>query len=335
MTETLLLIERVRNTIQLGESHFREFKSALQGPESAKRARSAKSICDDIAEGLVAFANADGGELLIGVEDKGTITGVPHSADDVEMMLAAPRTHVHKDSLLPLTFATELLMDNRRVLFFSVTKGTTEIYQLTDGRCVRRADSATVPANANSLMFDRQEVRSREFDRQFVDGASVTDLDVEFVASIADNYLRGLSAERYLQQIGLAEYTPGGLRLRMAALLLFAKDIGRWHPRSQVRILKVAGSELKSGEQYNVQSDEPVVGNIFHLLVKSWETMRPFLAYKTEFGAAGRFEQKYIDPELACREALVNAIAHRDYSVHNGVDVFIFDNRMEIKNPGA
>jgi hypothetical protein len=61
MTETLLLIERVRNTIQLGESHFREFKSALQGPDMAKRPRSAKSICDDIAEAVVAFANAVAG----------------------------------------------------------------------------------------------------------------------------------------------------------------------------------------------------------------------------------------------------------------------------------
>jgi ATP-dependent DNA helicase RecG len=335
MNETLLLVERVRNTISLGECHFREFKSASQGPVGAKRPRLAKSICDDIVEALVAFANADGGELLIGVEDNGEITGVPHSQTDVQMMLRAPRTHVHQDSLLPVSAATELSIDNQRVLFFSTSKGATEIYQLADGRCVRRSENATIPANANRLIFDRQEVRSREFDRQFADGASVTDLDVEFVASIAENYLRGISVERYLQQIGLAEYAPGGLRLRMAALLLFAKDIVRWHPRSQVRILKVAGTELLSGELYNVQSDEVVSGNIFHLLVKSWETMRPFLAYKTEFGAGGTFEQKYIYPEYACREALVNAIAHRDYSAHNGVDVFIFDDRMEIRNPGA
>src|SRR5436309_2440239 len=122
MTETLLLIERVRNTIQLGESHFREFKSALQGPEMAKRPRSAKSICDNIAEALVAFANADGGELLIGVEDSGRITGLPQSADDVQMMLAAPRSHVHAEAILPLTAATELLLDGQRVLFFSVPK---------------------------------------------------------------------------------------------------------------------------------------------------------------------------------------------------------------------
>src|SRR5687767_2782057 len=108
MTETLLLIERVGNTIQLGESHFREFKSALHGSEGEKHLRPVKSICEDIAEGLVAFANADGGELLIGVEDNGRISGVPHDVTDIQKMLAAPRSHVHADSILPLTTATEL-----------------------------------------------------------------------------------------------------------------------------------------------------------------------------------------------------------------------------------
>jgi ATP-dependent DNA helicase RecG len=250
-------------------------------------------------------------------------------------MLAAPQTYVHPDSDLPLTIATRIVIDNQTILFFAVSKGTTEIYQLPDGRCVRRKDKSTMPEAARRILFDRQEIKSREYDRQFVDGALVNDLDVELLQTLADEYLRGLSVERYLQQIGVAEYALGGLRLRMASLLLFGKDIQRWHPRSQVRILKVAGIQLKSGEHYNVQSDELVQGNIFDLLVKAWEKLRPFLAYKTQFGADARFEQKYIYPEWACREALVNAVAHRDYSVHNGIDVFIFDDRMEIKNPGG
>ena len=70
------LEERARTAISLGESHFREFKSAMQGPPGSKTSRETKSICKDIGEALVAFANADGGELLIGVEDDGTITGI-------------------------------------------------------------------------------------------------------------------------------------------------------------------------------------------------------------------------------------------------------------------
>ncbi|MEG4289825.1 ATP-binding protein [Microcoleus sp. C2C3] len=333
--DTLLLRDRITNTIALGESHFREFKSALEGPDGNKKPRPVKKICGNIGEALVAFANADGGELLIGVEDDGTVSGVPHTPEEVRLMLEAHKTHVHQDSELPITYATKLEVEEQTILFFSVLKGTTEIFQLPDGRCVRRKDKSTVPETVQKIQFDRQEIRSREFDRSFVDGATVNDLDITFVKSLTSNYLRGLSVERYLQQIGIAEYSMSGLRLRMAALLLFAKDIQKWHPRSQVRILKVAGTQLKSGENYNVSSEKTITGNIFDLLLKSWEELRFFLAYKTEFGTGARFEQRYIYPEQACREALVNAIAHRDYSLQSGIDVFIFDNRIEIKSPGS
>ena len=42
-----------------------------------------------------------------------------------------------------------------------------------------------------------------------------------------------------------------------------------------------------------------------------------------------------MSPEQACREALINAIAHRDYSISNGIEVFIDDDRLEVRNPGA
>jgi ATP-dependent DNA helicase RecG len=283
----------------------------------------------------VAFANADGGELLIGIEDDGAVTGIPHSDSEIEQMLAATKTHVYPGSELPMLSATKLELSGKVILFFAVTKGTREIYQLSDGKCVRRKDKSTVPSHIQAIIFERQEVRSREYDRQFVDGATVNDLNVPFVKSLADHYLRGLSVELYLQQISIAEYGMVGLRLRMAALLLFAKDMQHWHPRSQVRILKVKGTHLESGERYNVISDETVRGNIFELLERSWEQLRPYLAYKTEFGTDAKFEQRYIYPEWACREALINAIAHRDYSIQNGIEVFIFDDRMEIKSPGA
>lgn len=337
MSELLLLQDRVRNTIQLGESHFREFKSALEGPSDKKKGRSTKDICKDIAEALVAFANADGGELLVGVEDDKTISGVPHSDTEIEHMLHALQGRVPPDSSLPslLGVATKLELENKTIIFFSITKGTTDIYCLTDGRYVRRQDKSTVPLNIRQFQFERQEVRSREYDRQFVDGATVNDLDLALVQTLANSYLKGFSIELYLQQIGLAEFGLGGLRLRRAALLLFAKDILQWHPHSQIRIIKVLGTELKSGENYNVQTENFIRGNVFRLVIESWERLSSFLAVKTEFGSDAKFEQKYIYPERACREALINAIAHRDYSIQNAIEIFIFDDRMEFKSPGA
>jgi ATP-dependent DNA helicase RecG len=335
MDDILLLADKVRNTLILGESHFREFKSAVEGRPGNKKPRLTKSICADIGEALVSFSNADGGAVLIGVEDDGTITGIPHKEEEIQTMLHAINSHVYKDQQLPLNNASKLVLEDKIILYFSVNKGTTMIYQLPDGRCVRRKDRSTMPASIDQIQFERQEIKAREYDSQFVDGAIVTDLDLRLLQGIADQYIKGLSIERYLQQIGLAEYAQNGLRLKKAALLLFATDIDRWHPRSQVRILKIKGNKLEAGEKYNVISDDIVKGNIFELILKSWEHLRSYLAYKTEFGTNSKFEQKYIFPEDAVREVILNAIAHRDYSIANAIEIYIFNDRIEIKSPGA
>jgi len=322
MADVLLLVERVKNAILVGESDFREFMSAVEGRPGEKKPRNVKRICEDIAEAMVAFANTDGGELIIGIKDDSEITGIPHKTEEIELMLHAPKTHALDGQFLPMVFARKLILDNRIILFFQVEKGTSEIFQRSDGRVVVRKDKRTAPANIKRLQFDRQESKSREYDRHFADGAIVNDLDISLIQSLADAYLKGITVEKYLQQLGLAEYSVNGLRLRHAAVLLFARDIQKWHPRCQVRFLKVNGTTLESGAKYNVISDEVVYGNIFELIIRGWEAMRSFLAAKTTFGAEGKFVQHYLYPEDACREALMNAIAHRDYATYNGVEIF-------------
>ena len=98
----LRIDERISVGIDVGESHFREFKSALvRSAEGISSPRDVKQISRDIGETLVAFANADGGELLVGVEDDGTITGVPHKEELVEVIKKAHLTYVHHDNPLP------------------------------------------------------------------------------------------------------------------------------------------------------------------------------------------------------------------------------------------
>lgn len=334
MVEALSLIQRVRNSISLGESHFREFKTALEGKPGAKRPRNAASICREIGEALVAFANADGGELFIGVEDDGDITGLNHSLEDIETMKNAITTHILDSTGLLIQHNNKVTIDGKEILFFSVAKSTDKIFQLPDGRCMRRQDKSTMPASIESIEFARRELQSREYDRIFVDGASVNDLDLTLVQQVADKLLKGMSPEQYLQQVNLAEYGMGGIRLRRAALLLFAKDIIKWFPYSQIRILKVDGDEILTGEKYNAVSDSTITGNIFSLLINAWEQLRPFLSQKTVFAADAKFEQTFSYPENACREALVNAIAHRDYSISTPITIYIYSNKLVFESPG-
>jgi ATP-dependent DNA helicase RecG len=337
MADPLNIREQIEIAVSLAEGQFREFKSAYSGPAGKKEKREVRSICKDIGEALVAFANADGGELLIGVEDDGNITGTDDYGEaDFGQIKDAPKTHVHKDTPLQSVLCREAVIESKRILYFRVSKGTRYIHLTSDGRCLKRNDLATVPVAAERIQFDRLEVKSREYDREFVDGATAAHLETELLRAIADQISPGISIDKCLQYLGLAEYDgDAGLRLRRAAVLLFAKSPDRWHPRVQARILRVNGTTLGTGADYNVSADTTVKSNILKLIDEAWDALRPHLA-ATRFHDDARFRTTYIYPEVACREALVNAIAHRDYAEEGrGIEIYVFDDRIEIRNPGG
>ena len=328
----LLVHERLENDLTLGESHFREFKSALEGPER-KRRRQVSRVAKDIGETLVAFANADGGTLIVGAEDDGTLSGVTYAEDGIEVLRKAPSTHVHADTPLPGVIFHRVSIEDKTVLVFQVHKGTRYIHLTSDGRCLQRRDTDTVPVSSEQIQFERHEQLSREYDRQWVDGATMADLSLDLLARVTETVSPGLSPEKCLQTLGLAEFVGGAMRLRTAALLLFSSEVNKWHPRSEIRLLQIAGTELLTGVDYNVLRDESFSGNVLWLLSEGWEQVRQLLVHKRLAGGTFQLQSAY--PEDACREAFVNAIAHRDYSIQGrSIEILVFNDRLEIQNPG-
>lgn len=333
----LRIAERVSTGIELGESHFREFKGALERTATPPKPRWVKSLCRDIGESLVAFANADGGELYVGVEDDGTITGIPHSEQQIAALIQAPRTYVHNNTPLQSPVVSRITLRGKNVLYFQVTKSSLRVHLTADGRCLQRFDTENRPVPAEEIQYSRQEQKSREYDRAFADGASLQDLDIDLIDSISKHIAGGQSPEKFLQYMDLADYGEDGLRLRRAALLLFAKDAPRWHPRGEVRIVRVSGQSLGVGKEYNVNpgDDHTVRGNILHIREKAWDTLRPYLV-RTKLGASGVFRETLLYPEGACLEALMNALAHRDYSLEGkGIEIYIYEDRLEVLSPGG
>ncbi len=335
MPNQMLLTDRAELAIQLGEGHFREFKSAWDRSSTSPTVRSPRNCARDIAETLVAFANADGGELLLGVEDDGRISGVPHNEEQMQIILDAPRTHVLASTPLTMFHIATLMIRDQRVLYFQISKGTTQIHQTSDGRCLQRLNTENRPVPLEHIRYERLERRSREYDREFIDGASLKDLDQRLLLKAMEKITPGFAVDRALQYLNLLTYDGMAARLRRAALLLFADDINRWHPRSQVRIIRVVGNKLEVGPQYNVQRTEIVQGNVLALIEESWARLREYLAVERK-AEEGLFRETILYPEEACREAIVNAIVHRDYSAEGiGIDIFVYNDRMEIISPGG
>ncbi len=334
MTDILRLKERVDIALEISESYYREFKSGFEGPPDNKTPRDVKEIKYDIAKTLVAFANADGGELFVGIEDNNKVTGLPHNSDKIQEILDSYKDCILEETPVPIKQATTIDYNGLTIIYFSVNKGTDFVHLTSKGECFQRKDRESVPTASEKILFQREEKISREYDREFVDLAKVTDLDQDLLQNVGQRISKLISAEKLLQYLDLAEFDGDGLKLRKAALLLFSKKSSKWHPRSQVRIFKVRGIEEKTGKDFNVTEVGEANGNIFELIESSWDLLRPHLT-DTKFSDDALFKTQIMYPELACREAVINAITHRDYSNEGrGIEIKIFDDRLTISNPG-
>lgn len=335
MADILDIEQRISLALKIGESHYREFKSAFDGAPDSKRARNIKDIMTDVGRTLVGFSNADGGELIVGVEDDGSITGIPHNERALALLMRSDHSHVHAETPLPPTRKKSLQVDGKTVAYFSVSKGSQYIHLTSDGRCLRRLDADTMPYSAERIESDRLEGQSRMWDRETAPGATIEDLDLDLVKSVAAQIAYGISVEKCIQYLDLGEFTPEGMRLKRAAVMLFAKDIGRWHPGCFVRIMTIHGKEKRTGEAYNVKKDELAGGNILSLVDSSWSRLSHALGTHTQLTESARFQTSFMFPQIAVREALINAVIHRNYAIEGrGIEVTIYQDRMEILSPG-
>ena len=334
MTDILKLSEKLEIAIEIGESYYREFKSAFEGPPSKKIPRNLSEIKYDIAKTLVAFANADGGELFVGIEDNLIVSGLPHNQKKINGLLDSPKDCILSDTPVPIKRSSLIEYKGNKMIYFSVSKGSDYVHLTSKGECFQRKDIESVPTASEKIVFERNEKESIEYDRAFVNIAKITDLDHDLINQVAYEISKLISPEKFLQYFDLAEFDGTSLKLRKSALLLFAEKSSKWHPRLQIRILKVNGTEEKTGENFNVTEVGEANGNIFQIIESSWDLLRPHLT-DTRFSESALFKNQIMYPELACREALVNAITHRDYSNEGrGIEVKIFDDRLVIKNPG-
>ena len=134
------------------EGPFFERKSAFDRSASRAKQRKAADIARDIAETLSAMANADGGEMVVGMENDGALTGVPHAEDKIRLLLGAPKDHNYVSPPLPCV-ARELSNGRgKRLLHFQVD-WSPSVHLLADSRCLLRVGDSNQP-------FDKDKIKA-------------------------------------------------------------------------------------------------------------------------------------------------------------------------------
>lgn len=298
--------------------------------------KSARKDADEIAKHLMAFANAAGGRLVVGIEDDGTVTGFKrdkaHSVESFEQahvteLVPSPRVDTER---VPVVNSNG---EDDHVLVMDVGFSRNRVvHQRRDGRVALREGD-------KSVWLDYEQIRALEHDKGevvFEDvvcrRATMEDLDREAV----DLYRKAVGAEGVgdEQLLRSKEFLDGG-KPTNACMLLFAADPSQKMPQARIRVVKVDGRELGSGASMNVVKDETFDGP----LVKAYPAAKAFIAtqlrdFQHEVpGSVFQTVPEY--PEFPWTEGLANAIAHRDYSLGGEyIRVYIFDDRMEISSPG-
>ena len=121
-----------------------------------------------------------------------------------------------------------------------------------------------------------------------------------------------------------------------AAILLFGKEPQQYFKRARVRFIRYEGTEARVGAQMNVVKDKIFEGRILQIVEQSIDFVRDQIKEHTYLGREGKFVTESEYPEFAWKEIIVNAIAHRDYSI-KGTDIQIkmFDDHFTVESPGT
>jgi len=295
--------------------------------------KSSRVSARDLAVAICAFANAEGGIVVIGLHD-GHVEGVRGRSGQINAWRQASMDHLNPPARVEVNQVAchDESGAAEQLLVIRVPPGET-VYELTNGDCYLRVGDESRRlsfAQRQELNYDRGV---SQFDGQPVGDAAVSDLDQDLLrmyrqSAGADSmtFTNLLRARSLLLQDG---------RLTTAGYLLFAPQPTELLPQAQIRVLRYRSPERGTGSNLNVVDDVRIESSIPRAieetarLVDEWQPRRRSLA------ASGRFEETPLVPRDAWLEGVVNAVVHRSYSLAGDhVRVEIFPDRIEIESPG-
>jgi ATP-dependent DNA helicase RecG len=327
-------LDALRRLIHGDEGQYFDRKSLFEGPPGRKTARNRKAVRDEVAHYVAAFANADGGTLVLGVEDDGTVTGCPYQdAKDVETLCDVPAQRLSPAQTN--TRGTRVELDGNSLIVFDVRPAARAVRVTGDGYPRREGDE---------VHQSSEELINRLKDEGFVlspeartaDRATIADLDGARIEQAIVSSGLDTSPAEFLVRRRLADRRDDELVLRQGAIWLFARaPESIAHPNLGVRVFRVHGTEQRHGAQRNVQDYPWVEGNVLAILEQTQALLTTLIRSSAKLHDLF-FREVPEYPAFAWQEALVNALAHRDYSIESSsVEVWLYDDRLEIKSPGA
>jgi ATP-dependent DNA helicase RecG len=293
-----------------------------------------------LAETMVAFANSDGGTIVLGYSEQGKPTA-RINPEDIEGALrqAAAQTSP------PVRATLEPAGGSEGPTFLIRIPRAIDLHSLSDGRVFIRNGAENRALTGDEIRNLVTSKATGDYEIEAVAGATVADFDDELVAEyVAKREARtrrkldidlptAENAAGLLRDIGALD--PSGAPT-VAGILMFAKNPQAFLPHSGIVFVKFPGVEPR-GEQGRVGYGrrEEINGPLARVIERSWQII--FEEMRVGAIVKGLEREEVLEyPEFAVREALVNAVCHRDYRLKGRrIEVRKYADRMEIISPGG
>jgi len=285
----------------------------------------------DVSKTLCAFANTLGGILFIGVDDDAHIIGVSGNIDKLQQDISAANQSV---SPVPLTSIEVHRLDEKIVLAVVVQKSPDNSYHTFQGAIYVRSGSTTRRIEGNTHLEFLRNRQILSFDETPELTCKIEDIDIEKIKRYLsmrkqENYFDNHSVEEFLLSTKLATKN-GQLKIKNPAILLFAKNPISFHPQIELKLVQFSGIE-----PVNILSHKLIQEDLIDDIEQALSFIEKNLSKRIEIKSRPQREEIYEYPLNVIREAIVNAIAHRDYFSKDAIQISLFDDRIEITNPGS
>jgi ATP-dependent DNA helicase RecG len=309
--------DQILKIIESGESQEVEFKESFS---SSQR----------FSEIMCGFANTYGGILLIGVNKRKEIVGLSGDTDEIQQKVSSSAQAVSP----PLLPSIELhQIDNKKIIAITIQRAIDNTFHTFQGVIWAKVGSTLKKIEGNQIVDFLRSKQILCFD-ETPSNAKITDIDTEKVKAYLDlrkqsDYLKSHSIEDFLISMKLASKN-GSLKIKNSAMLFFAKNTIFYNPQVEIKLVRFDGVE-----PVKIIAHELVQSDLIESIEKSLSFVKQNLSKSIQIKLDARREEKYQYPVEVVREAIVNAIAHRDYFSKDAVQVYIFSDRIEITNPGS
>ncbi|MFT3947181.1 MAG: helix-turn-helix domain-containing protein [Agriterribacter sp.] len=307
--------EELEILIKQGEGYNIEFKRAIPSKAS------------DLADEICAFANAAGGTVIIGIEDNGKTVGVTmdntmRSRLQNVLNTIEPRIEVA---------VQELTREGKTVLCLQCKSGKEKPYIVSGSIFVRNGPNSEKITSANQMreffqlsdriFFDEGLCRSFKYPDDFDEELFNRFLTTASISNV-------LPAQTLLDNLQLV---TSDHHFKNGAVLFFGKKPQRFFPQAITRCLLFKGTN-----KVHIMDDKTFEGSLIEQYNGAFAYLHQKLNLNYIIEGAGPRKEVLEIPEEALKEALVNALCHRDYYERGAVThVEIFDDRVDITNPGG